>query len=67
MCRGGGDFGPVAAGHADNGFKHVLSVWHAWAGGFTCCHRWCALFFALTVIVELYMLMRMEVLKDMER
>lgn len=27
-------------------------------------HRWCALFFVLTAIVELYMLIRMEVIKD---
>lgn len=27
-------------------------------------HRWCALIFALTAIVELYMLIRIEVLKD---
>lgn len=30
-------------------------------------HRWCALIFVLIAIVELYMLIRMEVLKDMER
>jgi len=29
-------------------------------------HRWCALFFVLTAIVELYMLIRMDVLKDMK-
>ena len=29
-------------------------------------HRWSALFFALTAIVELYMLVRMEVIKDTE-